>query len=146
MEKDALLERATQDIQRLQESFRKTFESQMEPPIKRNHVGAIPADMDEGYFSTYAHSEIHYDMLNVCFYDQSFSKIYFYHFIFKDKVRTESYRDAILNNSNIIRDKIVMDLGCGTSILSMFASKAGAKQVISVDQSEIIYHAMDIIR
>lgn len=37
-----------------------------------------------------------------------------------------------------------MDLGCGTAILSMFASQAGAKKVLAIDQSEIIYHAMDI--
>lgn len=37
-----------------------------------------------------------------------------------------------------------MDVGCGTSILSMFSSQAGAKQVIAVDQSDIIYQAMDI--
>lgn len=40
--------------------------------------------------------------------------------------------------------KTVLDVGCGTAILSMFASKAGAKEVIAIDQSEIIYHAMDI--
>lgn len=37
-----------------------------------------------------------------------------------------------------------MDLGCGTSILSMFSSQAGAKRVIAVDQSDIIYQAMEI--
>lgn len=37
-----------------------------------------------------------------------------------------------------------MDVGCGTAILSMFASQAGAKKVLAIDQSEIIYHAMDI--
>ncbi|KAK6472559.1 oxidoreductase HTATIP2-like [Huso huso] len=42
--------------------------------------------------------------------------------------------------------KIVLDVGCGTGILSMFAAKAGAKKVIGVDQSEIIYQAMDIVR
>lgn len=39
-----------------------------------------------------------------------------------------------------------MDVGCGTGILSMFASKAGAKKIISIDQSEIIYQAMDIVQ
>lgn len=42
--------------------------------------------------------------------------------------------------------QVVLDVGCGTGILSMFAAKAGAKTVIGVDQSEIIYQAMDIIR
>lgn len=42
--------------------------------------------------------------------------------------------------------QVVLDVGCGTGILSMFAAKAGARKVIGVDQSEIIYQAMDIIR
>ncbi|KAG7242667.1 hypothetical protein INR49_020040 [Caranx melampygus] len=41
---------------------------------------------------------------------------------------------------------VVLDVGCGTGILSMFAARAGAKKVIAVDQSEIIYQAMDIVR
>lgn len=51
-----------------------------------------------------------------------------------------------MNNGDTFKDKLVLDLGCGTSILSMFASKAGAAKVFSVDQSDIIYHAMDIVR
>lgn len=37
-------------------------------------------------------------------------------------------------------------MGCGTGILSMFATKAEAAKVYGIDQSEIIYKAMDIIR
>lgn len=40
----------------------------------------------------------------------------------------------------------MLDVGCGTGILSMFAAKSGCRKVISVDQSDVIYHAMDIIR
>lgn len=64
----------------------------------------------------------------------------------KDKIRTESYRDFIYQNPHIFKDKVVLDVGCGTGILSMFAAKAGAKKVLGVDQSEILYQAMDIIR
>ena len=46
----------------------------------------------------------------------------------------------------LLDGKVVLDIGCGTGILSMFAAKAGAKHVIGIDQSEIIYQAMDIIR
>lgn len=42
--------------------------------------------------------------------------------------------------------QVVLDVGCGTGILSMFAARSGAKKVIGVDQSEIIYQAMDIVR
>lgn len=61
-------------------------------------------------------------------------------------MRTSSYQNAILNNKEIFTNKDILDLGCGTSILSMFAASAGAKLVIGIDQSDIIYHAMDIIR
>ena len=64
----------------------------------------------------------------------------------QDKVRTESYRDAIYKNKASFQDKVVLDVGCGTGILSMFAARAGAKRVIGVDQSDIIYQAMDIVR
>lgn len=40
----------------------------------------------------------------------------------------------------------MLDLGCGTGILSMFCAKAGAKTVLGVDQSEVVYKAMDIVR
>ncbi|KAK6472558.1 protein arginine N-methyltransferase 3 [Huso huso] len=90
-------------------------------------VAGLRADEDDVYFSSYGHYGIHEEML-------------------KDKVRTESYRDFMYLNPDVFKDKIVLDVGCGTGILSMFAAKAGAKKVIGVDQSEIIYQAMDIVR
>ena len=50
----------------------------------------------------------------------------------KDTVRTGSYRNAIINNPHLFKDKLVLDVGCGTGILSMFAAKAGAKHVVGV--------------
>ncbi|KAI4194404.1 MAG: hypothetical protein LQ350_007775 [Teloschistes chrysophthalmus] len=63
----------------------------------------------------------------------------------KDEVRTRSYRDAIYQNKHLFRDKIVLDVGCGTAILSMFAVRAGAKHVIGVDMSTIIEKAQEIV-
>jgi ribosomal protein L11 methylase PrmA len=37
-------------------------------------------------------------------------------------------------------------VGCGTGILSMFASKAGAKMVIGIDMSNILDQAEKIVR
>ena len=37
----------------------------------------------------------------------------------KDEVRTKSYRDSIYQNGHLFKDKVVLDVGCGTSILSM---------------------------
>lgn len=55
----------------------------------------------------------------------------------KDEVRTLSYRNSIYNNKHLFKDKIVLDVGCGTGILSMFAAKAGAKHVYGVRQTII---------
>ena len=63
----------------------------------------------------------------------------------KDSVRTLSYRNAIYQNSHIFANKVVLDVGCGTGILSMFCVKAGAKHVIGVDMSNIIDHAKKIV-
>lgn len=63
----------------------------------------------------------------------------------KDDVRTRSYRDAILQNKHLFKDKVVLDVGCGTGILSMFAAEAGAKKVIGVDMSGIIDSARKIV-
>lgn len=59
----------------------------------------------------------------------------------KDTVRTDAYRDFIYNNKHLFKDKVVLDVGCGTGILSMMCAKAGAKKVFAVDNSEIINKA-----
>jgi protein arginine N-methyltransferase 1 len=41
---------------------------------------------------------------------------------------------------------VVLDVGCGTGILSMFAAKAGARRVIGVDMSSIVDQAREIVR
>nr|XP_053630432.1 protein arginine N-methyltransferase 3-like [Cherax quadricarinatus] len=89
-------------------------------------VGDMRPEEDEGYFNSYAHFDIHHEMLT-------------------DRIRTESYRDAIMKNSNLLNGKRVLDLGCGTAILSMFCAKTGA-MVTGVDMSDVIYQAMDIVK
>ncbi|XP_055638433.1 uncharacterized protein LOC129776673 [Toxorhynchites rutilus septentrionalis] len=143
-EKEDLLQHAANDIEKMKLSFRNLYEQQSVRNVAsrkkgpeekiaqiredlKHCVSNVAVEDDQSYFNTYSHFGIHHDMLS-------------------DYVRTASYRDAILDNADIFKDKIVMDLGCGTAILSMFAAKAGAQEVISIDQSDIIYQAMDIVR
>ncbi|XP_059621871.1 protein arginine N-methyltransferase 1 [Phlebotomus argentipes] len=120
------MEEANKQLQEIVENLRKSALAHLEDEKEQNSKPARLRD-DESYFTSYSHYGIHQEML--C-----------------DEVRTLSYREAIEKNRASIQDKIVMDLGCGTGILSMFAARAQAKHVISVDQSDIIYQAMDIAR
>ena len=53
--------------------------------------------------------------------------------------------NAIKQNKHLFKDKIVLDVGCGTGILSMFAAQAGARLVIGVDMSSIVEQAKKIV-
>ncbi|XP_010562008.1 PREDICTED: protein arginine N-methyltransferase 3 isoform X3 [Haliaeetus leucocephalus] len=125
---EAALARAQDDLQKMKQ-FAQDFvmNADVGSSSSSSAIADLHEDEDGVYFSSYGHYGIHEEML-------------------KDKVRTESYRDFMYQNPHIFKDKVVLDVGCGTGILSMFAAKAGAKKVIGVDQSEIVYQAMDIIR
>ena len=64
----------------------------------------------------------------------------------RDRVRTESYRTAIENNPDAFRGKVVLDVGCGTGILSIFAAKAGAAHVYAIDAASVATYAREIVR
>jgi protein arginine N-methyltransferase 1 len=63
----------------------------------------------------------------------------------KDKVRTPTYRQAIFTNPSLFKGKVVLDAGCGTGILAMFAVKCGARKVYAVEKSSIIDYATQIV-
>ena len=45
------------------------------------------------------------------------------------QVRTEAYQRALQANPSLMRGARVLDVGCGTGILSMFAARGGASHV-----------------
>ncbi|KAH8104934.1 S-adenosyl-L-methionine-dependent methyltransferase [Phellopilus nigrolimitatus] len=79
----------------------------------------VKRDDDTHYFDSYGVNEIHCVML-------------------RDTVRTSTYASFIMNSPDLFQDAIVLDVGCGTGILSLFAARAGAKRVFAVDASENI--------
>ncbi|GLT54315.1 hypothetical protein SLA2020_275220 [Shorea laevis] len=86
-----------------------------------------PTDFDMAYFHSYAHVGIHEEMI-------------------KDRVRTETYRAAIMQHQSSIAGKVVVDVGCGTGILSIFCAQAGAKRVYAVDASDIAVQANEVVK
>lgn len=59
----------------------------------------------------------------------------------KDVVRTKTYQNVIYRNKFLFKDKIVLDVGAGTGILSLFCAKAGAKHVYAVWITEVQFVA-----
>ena len=51
----------------------------------------------------------------------------------------------LAQNAFLFKDKVVLDVGCGTAILSLFAAKAGARHVYAVDASDIVDLACTIV-
>ncbi|CAH1265320.1 PRMT6 [Branchiostoma lanceolatum] len=82
---------------------------------------------DDSYFSAYADIGIHEDML-------------------ADTVRTNAYRLAILRCWEQIRGKVVVDVGAGTGILSLFCVQAGARKVYAIEASALAEETRKVVK
>ncbi|VDN59509.1 unnamed protein product [Dracunculus medinensis] len=64
----------------------------------------------------------------------------------QDYVRTSTYQRAIHANSIDFNDKIVLDVGAGSGILSFFAVQAGARRVYAVEASSVAVNCAELVR
>ncbi|KZV50790.1 putative protein arginine N-methyltransferase 6 [Dorcoceras hygrometricum] len=103
-------------------------DSRVTQPRQEKDRAPLPCtDFDVAYFHSYAHLGIHEEMI-------------------KDRVRTEAYRNAIFRHQDRIEGKVVVDVGCGTGILSIFCAQAGARRVYAVDASDIAVQANEVVK
>ncbi|XP_063770028.1 histone-arginine methyltransferase CARM1-like isoform X1 [Pseudophryne corroboree] len=63
----------------------------------------------------------------------------------QDYIRTTTYHRAILQNHIDFNDKVVLDVGCGSGILSFFAVQAGARKVYAVESSPIAKYTEKLV-
>ena len=74
-------------------------------------------------------------------------------FHFSRYYKGESFYQALARHEHYLAFKMdlkpgmrVLDVGCGTGILSLFAARAGARRVFAVDASDIADKAEQIVR
>lgn len=81
------------------------------------------------------------------------AKMYFHYYgqllhqqnMLQDFVRTGTYFAAVIENRSDFEGRVVVDVGAGSGILSLFAAQAGAKHVYAVEASEMAEYAQKLI-
>nr|QEG03063.1 putative histone-arginine methyltransferase CARM1 isoform X1 [Cymbidium ensifolium] len=81
------------------------------------------------------------------------AKMYFHYYgqllhqqnMLQDYLRTGTYFAAVIENFADFSGRIVVDVGAGSGILSLFAAKAGAKRVYAIEASEMADYAHRLI-
>ncbi|XP_035013488.1 protein arginine N-methyltransferase 8-B isoform X2 [Hippoglossus stenolepis] len=112
-------------------------------PPHTPHVASLPSCTGRGKMSKFLSPE---DMTSRDYYFDSYAHFGIHEEMLKDEVRTLTYRNSMYHNKHVFKDKIVLDVGSGTGILSMFAAKAGAKHVYGIECSSISEYSERIIK
>lgn len=81
-----------------------------------------------------------YDLMN----ETNFAGLSEHEEMLNDTVRVGAYHQGI--HQNVTPGDVVVDVGTGTGLLAMMASRAGAKKVYAVEHSDFIEVARDIAR
>ena len=63
----------------------------------------------------------------------------------EDLKRTGLYQQGIVGNRRDFEDKVVLDVGAGTAILSLFAAQAGAKKVYAIEGTTAAEYARTLV-
>ncbi|MBA0880063.1 hypothetical protein Goshw_023375 [Gossypium schwendimanii] len=85
--------------------------------------------------------------------EPSSAKMYFHYYgqllhqqnMLQDYVRTGTYYAAVIENRADFTGRVVVDVGAGSGILSLFAAQAGAKHVYAIEASEMAEYARKLI-
>ena len=65
--------------------------------------------------------------------------------LINDRVRSLAYRRAILDHKELFQGRLVLDVGSGSGLFSMFAASAGADRVVGVEMSSIADRSREVV-
>ncbi len=81
-----------------------------------------------------------YDINN----QNEFSNMYSHEFMLADRIRVDTYHEGI--QRHVREGDLVVDLGTGTGILSLFASRKKPRKIYALDHSDFINVAREVAR
>ena len=64
---------------------------------------------------------------------------------YERKLRLRAYCDAIDGNKEHFEGKVVLDVSCGSGVLSLAAARAGAKRVYAVEATDLAKTANELV-
>lgn len=100
--------------------------------VPANHLSNLSPQQrywqDDEYFGNYSSLKLHHEMLS-------------------DKPRTLAYQNAIQKNTKYLQDKVIIDVGCGTGIISMMCARhAEPRKVYGVEASDLAEQTKKIVK
>lgn len=86
------------------------------PPARGSGSEPRAGERDEDYIESYGNLAVHQLML-------------------QDRARCAWYQAELERACSVVRDAVVLDVGCGSGLLALFAARAGARQVYAVESN-----------
>jgi len=79
-------------------------------------------------------------------YFVSYGYLYHQKDMLQDRGRMDAYRNAITRNPGCFQGKVVLDVGAGSGVLSIWAAMAGARKVYAVEATSMAQHARRLVQ
>lgn len=75
----------------------------------------------------------------------SYGYLYHQKQMLMDHVRMRSYHNAIMRNKHLFEGKVVLDVGTGSGVLSIWCAQAGASKVFACEYTDMAKHARNLV-
>ena len=126
-----------------------SFATEIESDVSTIMKGT-EADKAAGMSSAFGLATPHRELIYICIADFanyfcSYGFLYHQKQMLMDHVRMRAYHSAIMQNKAMFEGKVVLDVGTGSGVLSLWAAQAGAAKVFAVEYTDMAKQARKMV-